>query len=237
MLALAFAEKTLSGLVFSALVVGIATYFGQAFIFDPIVLLAIIAIAFFFRRNIDILSICGVLIFIKGLEELMWRFLENTIAFKIPSYLILFICCLFLGRGLLRVYALSFLSLAVFSELWWYFTEYKAPYILWHCYMATVCVFVLRFMKMRTFWLIEINPKWETRPIFLDNQIMLVQKLFLILYSLVTFEYYLRHLLGFKDILIIYKLFPYIGSSLAIYTLYMIILQSVMHLKNIELNA
>lgn len=237
MLALAFAEKTLSGLVFSALVVGIATYFGQPFIFDPIVLMAIIAIAFFFRRNSDLLTICAAIIAERGLEELMWRFLENSVWLKIPTYLILIIICWFFSRGLTRGLLLFFFLVVVSSEVWWHLTGYEAPYILWHCYTLGAAVIVARYLKMRPFWLIEINHKWDLKPIYLDTQLIAVAYGYAVLYGLVTLEYLVRHILGFREVVLIHTMYPYIGSSLAIFTLYMIIVQSVYHLRGLELNA
>lgn len=234
---LAFAEKTLSGLVFSALVVGIASYFGQPFIFDPIVLIAIIAIAFFFRRNTDLLTICGAIIIERGIEELMWRFLENSIWFKIPMYLILVITCWFFSKGLSKVLLMLFFAFTIASELWWQIIDYKAPYILWQSYTLTAAVVLARYLKMRAFWLIEINHKWDVKPIYLDTQLIWVANAYILLYGFVVLEYFVRHIGGYKDVVVIYTLYPYIGSSLAIYALYMIIVQSVYHLKGLELDA
>lgn len=237
MLALAFAEKTLSGLVFSALVIGIATYFGQPFIFDPIVLIAILAIAIFFRRNLDLLTICSVIVAERTFEELMWRFLENELWFKIPCYFALVILGYTLSRGKLRVYLMVFYLMAIASELYWYYTDYSAPYILWPCFTLLEAVLLARFFKMRVFWIIEFNPKLEVKPIALDSQLIMIFYAFICLYSLYTLEYYVRHLLGFTEITYIYYAYPYIASCLSLYTLWQIIVQSVEHLRTVELDA
>ncbi|BDX07346.1 hypothetical protein [Planctobacterium marinum] len=234
---LAFAEKTLSGLVFSALVVGIASYFGQASIFDPIILICFIAIAIAFRRNIDLVSICSVFIAERALEELMWRFLENTIWFKIPSYFILIIICLFLSNGLIRLYSISFLTLAASIEAYWYFTDYNAPFVIWYCYLLTILIVIRRFLRMRVFWLIEVNPKWSPTPLALDSQLLLANIGFIVSASLMAFEYYVRHLTGFSDLVVVYNIFPYFNHTLSMFMIYMIIVQSIQHLKAIELEA
>ena len=234
---LAFAEKTLSGLVFAALVVGIATYFGQPFIFDPIVLICFIAIAIAFRRNIDLLSICSVFIAERALEELMWRFLENSIWFKVPSYLILVVVCIYLSNGFIRAYSITFLTVAASVETYWYITGYDAPFILWYCYLITILVVVRRFLRMRVFWLIEVNPKWSPSPLALDSQLLLANAAFIISSSLAVFEFYVRHLTEFNNVLYVYNFFPYFNGFLSVFMLYVIIVQSISHLKSIELEA
>lgn len=237
MLALAFAEKTLSGLVFSALVVGIATYFGQPFIFDPIVLIAIIAIAIFFRRDTDLLTICSVIIAERVLEELMWRFLENEIWFKIPGYLILLILALTLFRGWLRFYLIAFYVCAVAAEVNWFLSEYKAPYILWPSFTLMEAALLARFFKMRAFWMIEFNSKLNVRPLVLDVQLIYTFYVFVLLYSLYTFEYYIRHILGYTEVTYIYYSYPYIGAALALFKLWLVLVQSIEHLRSVELDA
>ena len=237
MLAVAFAERTLTGLVFSALVIGIATYFGEPFIFDPIVLIAIGAIAIFFRRNLDLFTICSAIVAERAFEELMWRFLENTIWFKIPTYFILVILAYMLSRGIFRMYLMSFFAIAISAEIYWFFINYKSPYILWPCFTIIEAVALARYFKMRAFWLIEMNPKLEVKPILLDTQLILTFYAFVIIYSLYTFEYYLRHLFGYSDLTSVYYAYPYLASGIAIYKLYLIVLNSVDHLRAIELDA
>lgn len=236
-LTLAFAEKTVSGLVFSALIVGIASYFGQSSIFDPIILLSFIAIAASFRRNIDLVSICSIFIAERALEELMWRFLENTIWFKIPSYLILFIICVYFSSGLIRHYSIFFLSIAMSMETYWFFIDYNAPFIMWYCYMFTLLVVIRRFLRMRVFWLIELNPKLSPSPLALDSQLLLANAAFIFSSSFAVFEFYIRHLTPFSSVKVVYNLFPYFNGTLSVFILYVIVIQSIAHLRSLELNA
>lgn len=237
MLALAFAEKTLSGLVFSALVVGIATYFGQPFIFDPIVLMAFVAIAIAFRRNIDLVSICAIFIAERGLEELMWRFMEYTISFKIPFYLVFLLIPLFFCKGPLRLLLTAFVTTGIFIELYWHLTSYDAPKILWNFYLLAIAIIIRRVLIMRTFWLIEMNPRLEPKPIALDSQLLIANAGFIVLHCLMIAEYWLRHILQLSDLLYVYYSFSYITHILSMFMLYMIVVQSIYHLREIELSA
>lgn len=232
----AFAEKAIAGLVFSALIVGSATYFGQAFIFDPLILIFFIAIAITFRRNIDLLTICSLFIADRAVEELMWRFLENTIWFKIPSYLIFGLICFFMSKGLLRIYITSFFLVAVAAELYWFLTDYKAPFILWYCFGLTTSVVLRRCLRMRTFWLIEINPRFSPQPLALDTHLLFANAAFIVSSSLSVFEFYIRHFTGQK-VMVVYTLFPYFNHTISVFMLYMIVVQSISHLKTQELSA
>lgn len=234
---LAFAEKTLSGLVFSALVVGIASYFGQAEIFDPIILLSFIAIGLAFRRNVDLLSICAIFVAERGLEELMWRFLDFSIWFKIPSYLIFFALAVWHSKGNLRYFAVAFYSLGIGIETYWYLADYNAPNVMWLFYFLTVNIIIRKLLRMRTFLLIEINPKLDPRPLSLDSQLLLANIGFIIFNSANIVEYWIRHLTPFKDVLFFYSNFSYVSHLLSLFMLYMIVIQSIHHLKRIELDA
>ena len=234
---LAFAEKTLSGLVFSALVVGIATYFGQALVFDPIILIAFIAIALVFRRNIDLVSICCIFIAERALEELMWRFMEYTLWFKVPAYLIFFCIAVLMSSGILRTFAVFIFTAGISIELYWELTDYKAPAVLWLFYFLTINIVVRKFLRMRTFWLIEVNPKLEPRPLALDSQLLLANIGFILLNSANIIEYWIRHLTPYNNMLVFYNSFSHLSHALSVFMLYMIIVQSIQHLRELELSA
>lgn len=236
-LTLAFAEKTISGLIFSALIVGVMSFFGQASIFDPIILIAFIAIALAFRRNIDLLSICAIFIAERGLEELMWRFLDYTIWFKIPCYLIFFILAYWHSKGTLRQFVVTFYSIAIAIETYWYLTSYTAPAVMWLFYFLTVNIIIRRLLRDRTFILIEINPKFDPRPLSLDSQLLLANIGFIVINASNIIEYWIRHLTNYSDIVILYNIFPYVSHLLSLFMLYMIVIQSIYHLKELELNA
>ncbi len=90
---------------------------------------------------------------------------------------------------------------------------------------------------MRVFWLIELNPKWEPAPLALDSQLLLANAGFIISSSLAVFEFYIRHLTSYKEVLYVYNFFPYFNGILSVFILYVIIIQSILHLKAIELEA
>ena len=234
---LAFAEKTISGLVFSALMVGIATYIGQPLIFDPLVLLAYIAIAVVFRRNIDLLSICSIFIAVRGLEELMFRFLGNTIWFKVPCYLIFLIIPFFWASGMLKHFMVAFVTVGIGIEIYWYITDYNAPWVYWYFYLLTIAIIVRKFLRMRVFWLLEINTDLEPKPLPLDSQLLIANGVFIALNILMIGEYWLRHLTDMSDLLLIYNINAYVAHIMSIFIIYMLVVQSVHHLKALELNA
>ena len=237
MLAVAFTEKTIAGMVFSILVAAVATYFAQPTVFDPIVLICIAAIGIFFRRNIDLLTICAAIVAERAFEELMWRVLENTLMYKVPAYIVFLIAAYWLSKGLLRYGLMAFVAIGIAAEAYWYLTDYKAPYVVWMYLTLIEAIALARFFKMRAFWLLEINHKMRVKPIVLDTQLIIAFYGFAILYGLVIIEYYIRHILGFKEVTAVFEATRFIASSLAIYKLYLIILHSIEHLKSIELDA
>lgn len=234
---LAFAEKTLSGLVFSALIVGTASYFGQAEIFDPIILLSFIAIALAFRRNVDLVSICSIFIAERGMEELMWRFLGDTIWFKIPCYLIFLLIPIFLASGPLRSALTFFVLTGIGVEIYWWATEYPAPDLVWGFYLLSIGVITRKVLRMRVFWLIELRPTLEPKVLPLDSQLLIANAISIGLVCLMISEYWLRHIFDIPDLLYVHSAFPYIAHIVSIFIVYMLVVQSIQHLQSLELNA
>jgi len=236
---LQFAEKFIIALAFSMLVVAIVNFFGVPQYFDPVILIAFFAIAFLFRRNKDLVSICAIFLVERLLEELGYQTvinIDNNIWIKVPIYLGLALSLWFCTTSKLRIFALSFLSIAIIVEVYWVLTDYAPRLILWTCFLFTLSLWVRWSLRRRAFWLIYLTKK-SGEPIDLDLKLINATMLFVALHVSMVLEFYVRHVFGLKDITYVYYSYPYISQVINCFILYNILIESVKHLKAIELQA
>lgn len=235
---LQFAEKTVVGIVFSILVIALAFFFGNPFFFDPVLLVAFVAIALFFRRNKDLVVICAIFVTERGLEEMAYRTLQNEFWFKLPTYLIFCLVVWLFSRSgdWLRWFAIGFLSFALVTELFWYATNYNAPMIVWTCTLFTLTVAVRWSLRRRTFWMIHLFKK-SGQSLLLDRQLIIATMSYLTLHIVMVLEFYVRHLLGFSNVTTIYYSYQYIASVINVFILYNIVIESIRHLNSLEMPA
>lgn len=233
---LAFAERAITGVVFSALLVGGAAYLGNSTFFDLLALIGFVSIALVFRRNRDLLTLSGIFILERAAEELAWRTMDNSVLFKIPLYLLFLGLAGSLADGKLRAFLIVVLSSSIVAEIYWHMTSYNAPYILWMNYMIAATLLVRHAIVRRSFWLIDLTGK-SGSSLDLEVKLLGANSAFFFLYSLAIVEYFLRHLFGLKEILIIHYSFPYLSQSITLFILYMLVVESVRYLKTQELKA
>jgi len=236
MLALALTEKTLYAMIFAITVVSIATFFDGLVVVDGINIACFVAIAVFFRRNVDLLSICCIYIAERGLEEVMWRITEYTLWFKVPFYLTLFLLVMWQSKGVFRLIFGAFFLAGMSIEAYWYISEYQAPMVMWHYYMLTINLLVRRLLMNRTFLLIELNPNLQPKPLVLDSQLILAQVLFISLNMASITEYWLRHLTEYNP-LFVHSMTSSVVMALNLFILYNLVAQSIQHLRDLELRA
>ena len=233
---LQFAEKTISGILVAVLCVALITAFGQEFIFDPLILSAFLGIAFLFRRNKDLVFICAIFIIERGVEEIVWRLLQNTLWFKVPGYLLFIAISYWCAKGALRLYAMSFFTLSFAIEGYWYLTDYhRIPFTLLACYMVCASLVVRYALRRRVFWHIAMFGKMGT-PVNFDFQLLRANAGFILLHSAATIEFYIREFFAI-NLAYVYNANVYVCQTLSLFIIYMLIIESISHLKNRELHA
>lgn len=232
---LEFAEKTIAGIMFAAICVSLASYFGHAELFDPIIVVTFLAIALLFRRNRDLVFVCMIFVIERGLEELVWRTLQNDIRFELPAYLFFVYVSYVCAQGALRWFALVFFVASMAIDVYWHFTAEWAPFTLLTCYMMAASIVVRYALMRRVFWQIDIFDKSGT-PMPLDIMLLRANACFIALHALVTVEYYARWFIDW-DIDYLYYANSYIAHGLSVFILYMVVVESLRHLGTVELNA
>ncbi len=128
-----FAEKTIAGVIFAIICLALAYFFGQENLFDPIIIITFIAVSLFFRRNKDLVLVCLIFIVERGMEELVWRTLQNEIWFKLPAYLLFIYCSYSFARGALKWIGVLFFVFSFAVEIYWYFSTDRIPFTLLSC--------------------------------------------------------------------------------------------------------
>lgn len=230
-----FAERTIAGIIFAVICVALFNFFGQSELFDLIILVSFISIALFFRRNRDLLFICLILIAERGMEELMWRTLENDLWVKIPSYLIFMIIGYQFARGGLRWFSILFFGVSLAVEAYLHQTIEDVPFTLFSAYVVAAAILVRHALRRRVFWQINLWGKRGT-PMILDNKLLDANASFIALYVAFIAEIYISFLSKvYMDY--IYQAFPYISQCISLFIVYNILLESLRHLRSVELHA
>lgn len=230
-----FAEKTIAGIIFAVICVALFHFFGQSESFDLIILVSFISIGLFFRRNRDLAFICLIFVVERGMEELMWRALENNLWVKFPAYTVFMLVSYQFARGGLRWFAIVFFAASLAMEVYWHNLLDDVPFTLFTSYTIAGAILVRHALRRRVFWQINLWQKRGT-PMILDNKMLGANACFIALNVAMVLEIYFSFL---SRIYInwIYEAFPYISQCISLFIVYNIILESLRHLKNVELHA
>jgi hypothetical protein len=181
--------------------------FGNADIFDRILLAALIGATIYFWNDKSIASILILLIFFRLLEEFYWLVHTNSILTRVLVYSISLALMFMLRKDKMAMYSLCLLSCVCTAELYWYFIEYtKTPKLSWYVALIDIDI-ALRYLitnRQQVFksWAHQITLK----P--LDEQIKNILSLFILSISLQILEYFVRHIVQIQS-LFIYSSYPY----------------------------
>lgn len=231
------AEKSLIALLVAFICSYSATVFGNPQLFDPMTMAVSTVLLYAFRKDVNLFTLIGIFVLVQLIEEITWMILGDSLYTKVPLYLFMLLVIPHVSQAGLKLYLMMFVGSAVCVEVYWLYTSYEpVPGIYWQVWMTVLTAISLRAINLRVFWLIELTGDERLEHVKLDYYMARVQLALIVFYSLITFEYYIRHLLGHIDFTYIYDFRPIWGNTLSIFVIYMIVIESRRHISKADLS-
>ena len=185
--------------------------------FDRIYTISLLVLSFFCINDKDSLSCIGILLlYWLGSEALFDS--QGWFAKVMVYALSVWICCSFLRRTLAKV-SLFFVLFTLCTEVYWYVIDYQLNARLYY-YVGMIAMtnLAIQVLSMRLQLMAEWFKHLSGRNA-LDYRVAAILKAYLILHYLNLSEYFLRHLFGQKDMLLIYTWFPVLSALLSAATM------------------
>lgn len=202
---------------------GILT-FDNALLFDRLFMVVVILIAIPFYKNINILGILLIILGFRFADEIAWQIVHNTLFWKVCIYSALTLSVYKLEEDSLRYSILFTVLCAVSAEIYWYFTDYDSPRIVWLAFQILLTFISRRLFFFRYFITSKYYPN-KVESLSLDRQLYKLMLFPIVLQQLLLLEYLARHIWGFES-LYVYSAVPYISRVLYTYMLWMILNES-----------
>jgi hypothetical protein len=184
--------------------------------FDRIYTLSLLVLSLFCINDKDILGCIFILL-------LFW--LSSEAIFYFSSWIakpFIYVIALCLCYSFFRHFAAKLLSLYVLtslaSEYYWLVTSYDCPDIYYYIGMISITTAVICILPKR----LGIMAQWFNHLSgrnALDYQIITILNAYLVLEYLNLTEYFVRHLLGLKEVTFVYQWFPLISGLISVATL------------------
>lgn len=203
--------------------------FGEPLLFDRLYLiLLLVAAAYSYHIDKNIFGIFVILFLERVFEESMFIVNQLTkddyLNFKILVISLCLFACYKLRYDKMIWIAIGALVSLFLAEVYWYFIEYTPPRFYWGVVILFQSLMVRHFIFFRPAIMEQKFPEWkEIRWINTDWQIYQLMFVFVIIELAKIAEYYIRHILGFKDIIIVYKLYPYAAHAVACIIIWIIL--------------
>lgn len=194
--------------------------FGYAEYFDRLFIIYLIAVAILNSKNVNILTIVGILMFERLLEELI--FFSNTLGIaKFATYaLSMLFLRFFWYDSIVKRLVLPVIVISSVAEIYWYTIGYESPRIHFYVGMIWLNVLTRHLLFIRTPSCRQLTLKGVAQT-SLDLQLYSLSKWNVIFITIMIAEYIVRHL-SYVTSLIIYHSYPYAMHFLSVFALFYI---------------
>ena len=206
--------------LFGGLFISLGFYtFGNALLFDRIFIGVLIFTGIVCRKNIDVLGVVCILILLRAIDEAGWFIFENTdeTVVKIGFYALAVTGCFKLKFDPLSKLMMLCLTISLIAEVYWYVNAIQGKSIHWYVFTF----FVALLQRYLIFVRVSYTQDWfkgRGESINLDWHIykLAAASSFILAGSII--EYSIRNVLGFKQVLVVYTLYPYLMQAISTYT-------------------
>lgn len=214
--------------LFGGLFISLGFYtFGNALLFDRIFIGVLIFTGIVCRKNIDVLGVVAILIGLRILDESGWYIFEHadpTVA-KVGFYLLAIASFFKLKFDPLSKLMLLCLVAALSAEIYWFATDATNKSIHWYMYALFLALVKRYFIFVR----VSYTEDWfdgRGESINLDWHIYKLAGASAFIQAASVIEYFIRNVAGFKNVLVVYNLYPYAMQAIATYTVWIIFHES-----------
>jgi hypothetical protein len=203
--------------------------FGYAQYFDRLFIIFLLGLILFNIHNANIISIATIFLLERFLEEIVFFSLNYPFIKPLIYLLSLWLIKLFWYDSLIRRVILPTILACITCEIYWRFTDYKAPQIYYYIAMMSLNIITrhlifLRVPLFKRFQSIDFIQKITSQPLKQTSVDLPLYSLamvnILVVVAMIT-EYITRHLTGFSP-LFIYQYYPYTMQFLAVVTLFLL---------------
>ena len=217
-----------------AKIVGVITFisagflaYGDGVLFEQIYISLLVFLAVIFIKDVNVLGV----IVITLIANLCFMFLfplvleaEFQVLLKLLTYSAIITTLYKLRTEEYRVAIAFIIGLCGLAELYWFATDYPAPLIYWHVMLINIAVLVRHFLFQRFFIMSKYCPK-HYRSLDLDYSLHKLNWYYIVVHFAVLLEFFVRHILGFREITFIHQFNPYVFHAITTYSALLIIIQ------------
>lgn len=214
--------------LFGGLFISLGIYtFGNALIFDRIFIGVLVFTAVICRHNIDVLGVVIILVAFTLMDEAGWYLLinGNDLVIRIGFYSIAGLALLKLKHDPLSRLLFFSLLISVCAEAFWFITEKKASSIHWYIYTLFLALLTRYLIFVRVSYTEEWFPG-KGESINLDWHIYKLNAVMAAVQTASILEFIVRNVFGYKSVLIVYTIYPYLMQAIATYTIWIIFNES-----------
>ncbi|WP_339721431.1 hypothetical protein [uncultured Paraglaciecola sp.] len=210
----AYLPKFLTALFGGLFVAASIFTFGNALVFDRLFLGVILFTAILCRKDVNVLSVIAIIFLQHIIEEFAWLYLPSSYLIKGLVYITGFWLVYYFWYDWTSKILLLCLILGISTEVYWYVIGYEPPQTFWYVCIIMICISIRHLVFLRVSMVESyISPK--AKSINLDWVLYKINAVIIIAQTTVLFEYYLRHIFGFKNALFAYEALPYIIHALS----------------------
>lgn len=218
--------KVIGTIVFVA--AGVLAY-GNDILFERIYLALLVFLAIIFIKEINILSVIVITTAANLCFMFLYPILGQTDHLQMPLSLLTYTAIIFTLYKLKtedkRQPIALVVILCIAAELYWLATGYQAPNIYWYVFIININVLTRHFLFQRCFIMSKYFPR-HYRSLDLDYSLHKICWYYNIIHIAVILEYFVRHILGFSQMTVIYEASIYLLHALTTYSVLLILVQS-----------
>lgn len=226
----------LSNALLASLCVLLGIYsFGQPLFFDSISTISFIVIAFIFRYDINIKTVCILLLVENTLVNTAFLTLNNNLIYTAFAFTVPIVSLYFCRHDKLAIPIALLLVITLIAEVYWYKTDYPAPQIYFYFFKISLSLIVRQLLMYRPHGL---NYYLNSGASILRLDWFVYKTIWVacVVECAMIIEFLVRHLLKIKA-LYIYNSYEYIMHSLAVWVLWLVVREAIKIQRKASLQA
>ena len=215
----------------TCIVLGIST-FGVPLLFDSLSALFFLVVAFYYRRDVNIKTVCVLLILESLLINTIFVLSTNSYFWIIAAYVATAITLWQVRQDKLTRIILAFFVISVSLEIYWYVVGYEGPQI--YFYFLKISIYLLvRFLLLYRPHGLNYFLNSGASILRLDWFVYQTKAAMCLIECAMISEYLLRHTFSVKPMLM-YNYYQYIMQGLSVWIIWLVLREAIkIYQKNI----
>jgi hypothetical protein len=199
--------------------------FGQPLFFDTISTISFIVIAFIFRADINIKTVCILLVIENSIVNGVFLTLNNNLIYTVFAFTIPIVTLWFCRHDQLVKPIASLLIIVLISEIYWFKTDYPAPQIYFYFFKISLSLIVRQLLMYRPHGL---NYYLNSGASILRLDWFVYKTIWVscVVECAMIIEFLIRHLTGIKA-MYLYNSYEYIMHGLAVWILWLVVREAI----------